>query len=214
MTTPDAQGHPTAGRARPRFAILASGRGSNAMALLDAFESGFLPADVGLVLCNVPAAPVVDKAKARGCEVEVVPSKGLTREAHEELVLEALARARIDHVLLAGYMRILGPTFLGRFRGRIINIHPSLLPDFPGLHGAERQWAAGRKVAGATVHFVDQGVDTGPVLLQGSLEVRGDEGPEGLAQRILDEVEHVIYPRAVRLFLDRLNDPPQGAASR
>ena len=101
-------------------------------------------------------------------------------------------------------MRILSDYVLSRFGGAILNIHPSLLPEFPGLHGAERQWAAGCKVAGATVHLVDRGVDTGPVLLMGSLEVRGDEGREGLAERILHEIEHVIYPRAVRLFVERL----------
>jgi phosphoribosylglycinamide formyltransferase-1 len=191
-----------------RFAICASGRGSNAMALMDAFESGFIPARVSLVVCNVPDAPVIEHAKQRGYEVAVIASKGLPREAHEDLVLAELGRHRIDHLLLAGYMRILSPHFLKRFGGRIINIHPSLLPDFPGLHAAERQWEAGAKVAGATVHFVDAGVDSGPVLLQGSLLVRGDEGAEGLARRILEEVEHVIYPRAVRLFVDRLRRAP------
>jgi phosphoribosylglycinamide formyltransferase 1 len=101
---------------------------------------------------------------------------------------------------------LLTPFFLDRFAGKVLNIHPALLPDFPGLHAAERQWKAGRKVAGATVHFVDHGVDTGPTLLQGSLLVRGDEGEDGLAERIRDEIEHIIYPRAVRLFLDRIND--------
>jgi phosphoribosylglycinamide formyltransferase 1 len=194
---------------KPRFAILASGRGSNAAALMDAFASGFIPAELGLVFANVAAAPVIEKARARGYATAVVPSKGFTREAHEERLLAVLSESAIDHVLMAGYMRILGPTFLSRFKGAILNIHPSLLPEFPGLHAAERQWEAGRKVAGATVHLVDGGVDSGPILLQGSIEVRGDEGPAGLAERILHEVEHVIYPRAVRLFLERR---AQGAA--
>lgn len=187
-----------------RFAILASGRGSNAEALMTAFDSGFLPATLALVLSNKQDAIVLDKARARGIPVACVPHRGLLRQAHEALVLSELGHARIDHVLLAGYMRVLSPWFLSNFRGSVLNIHPSLLPDFPGLHAAERQWHAGAKVAGATVHYVDGGVDTGPVLLQGSLVVRGDEGPEGLAERLLSEVEHVIYPRAVRLFLDRL----------
>jgi phosphoribosylglycinamide formyltransferase 1 len=189
--------------ARPRFAILASGRGSNAVALMDAFANGYLDAELGLVLSNVAGAPVLAKAAERGVRTTVIPSKGEARDAHERLVLAALTEARIDHVLLAGYMRILGKTFLTGFQGSILNIHPSLLPEFPGLRGAERQWEAGRKVAGATVHFVDAGMDSGAPLLMGSLAVRGDEGPEGLAQRILTEVEHVIYPRAVRLFLER-----------
>jgi phosphoribosylglycinamide formyltransferase 1 len=187
-----------------RFAIFASGRGSNALALMDAFESGFIPAELALVVSNIADAPIIEKARGRGYEVAVIPHRGLAREAHEDEVLAALAAARIDHVLLAGYMRILSASFLSRFEGSVINIHPALLPDFPGLHGAEQQWEAGAKVAGATVHFVDPGVDSGQVLLQGSLEVRADEGAEGLAHRILTEVEHVIYPRAVRLFLDRL----------
>lgn len=188
-----------------RFAIFASGRGSNAEALMQAFATDLIPAEVGLVVCNQPEAQVLQKAQARGVPTVLVPSKGLAREAHEAQLLEELHKARIDHLLLAGYMRILSPYFLKRFNGSILNIHPSLLPDFPGLEGAERQWAAGVKVAGATVHFVDAGVDTGQILLQGSLIVRGDEGPDGLAKRVLHEVEHVVYPRAVRLFIDRLN---------
>ncbi len=191
-------------KTRPRFAVFASGRGSNALNLMTAFERGFLPAELTLVVANVEGAPVITAARERGYEVVVIPHRGLAREAHEALVLKELARAHIDHLLLAGYMRVLSSSFLSQFQGSVLNIHPALLPDFPGLHAAERQWHAGRKVAGATVHFVDGGVDTGQVLLQGSLEVRGDEGPEGLAARILTEVEHVIYPRAVRLFLDRL----------
>lgn len=189
-----------------RFAVFASGRGSNAEALMDAFESGFIPAKLALVVVNVADAPIIAKARKRGYEVALVANKGIDRPRHEQLVLSEIKRARIDHILLAGYMRILSPQFLATFGGTVINIHPSLLPDFPGLHGAERQWEAGRKVAGATVHRVDSGVDSGPVLLQGSLEVRGDEGAIGLAHRILTEVEHVIYPRAVRLFIDRLRD--------
>src|SRR5688500_7578221 len=118
---------------RPRLAILASGRGSNAVALMEAFTSGDLAADLGLVPSNVAAAPVLEKAKSRGVPTAVVPSKGLSREAHEERVLAVLAEAGIDHILLAGYMRILGNTFLSRFSGSILNIHPSLLPEFPGL---------------------------------------------------------------------------------
>ncbi|MBN1962566.1 MAG: phosphoribosylglycinamide formyltransferase [Deltaproteobacteria bacterium] len=187
-----------------RFAIFASGRGSNALALMDAFKSGFIPAELALIVANIADAPIIQKAQERGYKVAVITHKGLAREQHEQLVLAKLTEANIDYILLAGYMRILSPHFLEQFKGTVINIHPSLLPDFPGLHGAERQWQAGRKVAGATVHQVGSGVDTGPILLQGSIEVRGDEGADGLAQRILHEVEHVIYPRAVRLFIDRL----------
>jgi len=192
-----------------RFAILASGRGSNAEALMEAFQSGFLPARLVVVVSNIEGAPVLDKAARRGIATQLVPHKNLDREQHEAALLQVLVDRRIDHLLLCGYMRLLSPFFLARWHGKILNIHPALLPDFPGLHAAQKQWEAGYKVAGATVHFVDAGVDTGPSLLSGSLVVRGDEGAGGLAERILDEVEHVIYPRAVRLFLDRLR-PPNG----
>lgn len=189
--------------AGPRFAILASGRGSNAVALMDAFADGRIPGQLVGVVSNVSGAPVLDRAQERNVPTRLLVHKGLGREKHEEHMLALLTELGAEHLLLAGYMRVLSPHFLARFSGRIINIHPSLLPEFPGLHGAERQWEAGRTVAGATVHFVDHGVDTGEVLLQGSIEVRGDEGPDGLAARILHEVEHVIYPRAVRLFCER-----------
>lgn len=190
--------------AAPRFAILGSGRGSNAEALMAAFASGFLPAELVLVASDRAGAPLLDKAQARGYATALIESRGLPREEHEARLLDCLGRHGAQHLLLAGYMRILGSTFLRRFSGVVLNIHPSLLPDFPGLRAVERQWTAGVKVAGATVHFVDDGVDTGPPLLTGSLEVAGDEGPGGLAQRILTEVEHVIYPRAVWLLCQRL----------
>jgi phosphoribosylglycinamide formyltransferase-1 len=192
--------------AKTRFAILASGRGSNAAALMQAFTDGFLPAQLVVVLSNKPGAGVLEKAKTQGFPTACIPHQGMPREDHETALLEALRQHDVQHLLLAGYMRILSASFLQRFTGSVLNIHPALLPDFPGLHAAQRQWQAGRAVAGATVHLVDAGVDTGPTLLQGSLLVRGDEGPEGLAERILNEVEHIIYPRAVRLFLDRMKD--------
>ena len=188
----------------PRLAILASGRGSNAVALMQACATGFIPAEIALVISNRADALVLERAAEHHVPTALIASRGLSRATHETQLLEALTAARIDHLLLAGYMRILTADFLQRFRGAVLNIHPALLPEFPGLKGAERQWQARRKVAGATVEFVGAGVDTGPTLLQGSLVVRGDEGPDGLAERLLLEVEHVIYPRAVRLFLDRL----------
>lgn len=191
----------------PRFAILASGRGSNAVALMDAFADGRIPGQLVAVIANIEGAPVLERASERGVPARLLAHKGLGREKHEEQMLALLTSLGAEHVLLAGYMRVLSPLFLNRFSGRIINIHPSLLPEFPGLHSAERQWDAGRTVAGATVHYVDSGVDTGEVILQGSIDVRGDEGRDGLAARILSEVEHVIYPRAVRLVCERLARP-------
>lgn len=191
---------------RPRFAIFASGRGTNAEGLMDLFDSGELEADLVLVLCNVPGAPVVGKAEARSVPTAVVPHRGLDRRTHEDRVLQALAAHRVDHVLLAGYMRILSPHFLQRFDGLTVNIHPSLLPDFPGMDAQRQQWEAGVREAGATVHLVTEELDGGPILLQDRIAVRGDEGPDGLAQRILTEVEHRIYPEAVRRLVAELTE--------
>ena len=193
------------GASRPAFAILASGRGSNAEALMDAFESTLHDADLVLVVSDNPGAAVVAKAQSRGYPTAVVPLGSRSRREHEAAVLEALTAAAAAHLLLAGYMRVLSPWFLGEWEGTILNIHPSLLPEFPGLHAPARQWEAGVAAAGATVHFVTEEVDAGPVLLQRAIAVRGDEGPEGLAHRILTEVEHRIYPEAVRMVVDRLS---------
>lgn len=169
-----------------------------------AFAGRAIPAELAVVVGNVAGAPLLDKAQARGYPIERLESRGLLREQHEALLLASLAAHRVDHLLLAGYMRLLSPWFLSRFAGLILNIHPSLLPEFPGIGAVARQWQAGVGITGATVHLVDAGMDTGPPLLTGSIEVRGDEGPEGLAERIRTEVEHVIYPRAVRLVCERL----------
>jgi phosphoribosylglycinamide formyltransferase-1 len=189
---------------QPRFAILGSGRGSNAESLMAGFQSGFLPAELVLVVSDVAGAPILDKARARGYATALFPSRGRPREEQEAELSACLLAQDAPHLLLAGYMRLLSRRFVESYPGFILNIHPSLLPDFPGLHSALAQWQAGVRVAGATVHFVDAGCDTGPILLSGSLEVRGDEGSVGLAERILTEVEHVLYPRAVRLVLERM----------
>lgn len=191
-------------RSALRFAVLASGRGSNAQALMGAFAEGFIPGQLVGVVSNRARAGVLDLAQSAKIPTEVVPSQGVTRLEHEKNLLQTLGRMQVDILLLAGFMRILSGDFLRAFAGPVLNIHPSLLPDFPGLYAAQRQWEAGRAVAGATVHRVDEGVDSGPILLQGSLRVRGDEGADGLADRILKEIEHQIYPQAVRLFVDRL----------
>jgi phosphoribosylglycinamide formyltransferase-1 len=191
---------------RPRFAIFASGRGSNAEALMDLFESGEVAADLALVLSNVDRAPVIEKAAARGHPTAVVPHTGTSRAEHEARVLEVVEGHEIDHILLAGYMRILSAGFLAGFPGKVLNIHPALLPEFRGLDAQRRQWEAGVAEVGATVHFVDEGVDTGPALLQERIAVRGDEGPDELARRILTEVEHRIYPEAVRRFVASLEE--------
>ena len=191
----------------PRFAIFASGRGSNATVLMDSFISGFNQGSVCLVASNQADAPVLTKARERGIPTVCIPHKGMDRAEHDHAMLGALKEHGADHLLLAGYMRILGAEFIDSFPGHILNIHPSLLPDFRGMHAIERQWEAGVKVAGATVHEVIADVDAGTTILQGSIEVRGDEGAEGLADRILNEVEHKIYPQAVWLLTRRLAQP-------
>ena len=191
----------------PRFAIFASGRGSNATVLMDSFISGFNPGHVCLVASNQNDAAVLERANERNIPSLCIPHKGMPRAEHDAAMLQALRDHKADHLLLAGYMRILGSDFIAGFNGHILNIHPSLLPDFRGMHAIERQWEAQVKVAGATVHEVIADVDAGTTLLQGSIEVRGDEGPDGLADRILNEVEHKIYPQAVWLLTRRLAQP-------
>lgn len=173
---------------------------------MESFASGFLPADLVVVISDRAGAAVLDKATSRQVSNELVPYQDRSRSEHETALLSCLRRYQVDHLLLAGYLRILSPDFLQQFPGVILNIHPSLLPDFPGLHAVRQQWLAGVRIAGATVHYVDAQVDNGPILLSGSIEVRGDEGEAGLAQRILLEVEHVIYRRAVWLLCHRLQN--------
>ena len=191
----------------PRFAIFASGRGSNATVLMDSFISGFNEGEVCVLVSNHTDAPVLERAKERGIPAVCIPHKGMARAEHDAAMMDALVQHGADHLLLAGYMRILGGDFIKLFPGHILNIHPSLLPDFRGMHAIERQWDERVKVAGATVHEVIADVDAGTTLLQGSIEVRGDEGPNGLADRILNEVEHKIYPQAVWLLTRRLAQP-------
>ncbi|MFO0622295.1 MAG: phosphoribosylglycinamide formyltransferase [Polyangia bacterium] len=189
---------------KPRFAILGSGRGSNAAVLLDAFLRGDFEAELAVVISNVASAPILTIAQNKGFCAASVEVSGTDRAEQEQRLLATLASHHVDHLLLAGYMRLLSPSFVQQFPGVILNIHPSLLPDFPGRTAIADQWHARVQIAGATVHFVDAGIDSGPILLSGSLCVRGDEGIEGLASRVLTEVEHVIYPRAVQLLLHRL----------
>jgi phosphoribosylglycinamide formyltransferase-1 len=171
---------------------------------MDSFLRGDFDAELAVVISNVASAPILTTAQNKGFCAITVEVHGTDRAEQEQRLLKTLASHRVDHLLLAGYMRLLSPSFVQQLPGVILNIHPSLLPDFPGRTAIADQWHAGVKIAGATVHFVDEGVDSGPILLSGSLSVRGDEGVEGLASRVLTEVEHVIYPRAVQLLLHRI----------
>jgi len=189
-------------RARLRIGVLASGRGSNFEAIARAVESGFIPATLAVLVTDRPDARAVDIARAHGIEPLALDAREYPgRDAHEKAVIGALEERGIGLVCLAGYMRLLSGAFVGHFEGRLLNIHPSLLPAFPGLHAQRQALRHGVKLAGATVHFLDEGVDTGPIVLQAAVPVSEDDTEETLSERILAE-EHRIYPEAVRLFAE------------
>jgi phosphoribosylglycinamide formyltransferase 1 len=186
-----------------RVGVLASGRGSNLRALAAAAAAGRLGAAAVVVLISDrPDAAALEIARTHGIEALALdPKQHPSREAHEKAVTAALEERRAGLVCLAGYMRLLTAGFVSHFAGRLLNIHPSLLPAFPGLHPHRQALAHGVRVSGATVHFVDEGVDTGPIVLQAAVPVRPDDTEATLAERILVE-EHRLYPEAVRLFAE------------
>jgi phosphoribosylglycinamide formyltransferase-1 len=185
-----------------RLGVLLSGRGSNFEALADSAASGKIPdAEIAIVLSNREGAPGIDRAKQRGIMARAIPSKGLEREAYDRLVVSALQEQKVDLVCLAGYMRLLSPYFVAAFPNRILNIHPSLLPSFPGLESQRQALEYGVKFAGCTVHFVDENLDAGPILLQAVVPVGDAESEQSLSERILKE-EHRIYSEAVKIVLD------------
>lgn len=185
-----------------RLGVLLSGRGSNFLAIHRAIEAGAVPAEIALVVSNRPEAPGLAKAQELGLPAVALPHRpGRNhRPAHEAQVLRALEEARVDWICLAGYMRLLSPAFVTRFRNRILNVHPSLLPSFPGLDAQRQAFEYGVKVSGCTVHLVDEGLDSGPIVVQRAVPVAGDDTPESLAARILEE-EHRAYPEALRRLL-------------
>jgi len=184
-----------------RIGVLLSGRGSNFEALAESCAAGRIPnAEIALVVSNREGAPGIERARARGIAARVVPSKGLEREAYDRQVAAALVEARVDLVCLAGYMRLLSPYFVAQFAGRILNIHPSLLPAFPGLEAQRQALEHGVKWSGCTVHFVDENLDAGPIIMQAAVAVRDDDTEESLSARILAE-EHRIYTEAVAMVL-------------
>src|SRR6476646_2271066 len=185
-----------------RIGVLLSGRGSNFEALADSVVSGKIPnAEIALVLSNREAAAGIDRAKSRGLVTRIIPSKGLEREAYDRLVVAALNEAKVDLVCLAGYMRLLSPYFVSAFPQKILNIHPSLLPSFPGLEAQKQALDYGVKFAGCTVHFVDENLDAGPIILQAVVSVEDGDTEETLSARILKE-EHRIYAEAVKIILE------------
>jgi len=184
-----------------RVGVLVSGRGSNLQALIEAAREGRLGGEVALVVSNVAAVPALDKARAAGVPAVVCDHRGKPREEHDRAVLGVLREHGVDLVCLAGYMRLLSTLFLSALPRRVVNIHPSLLPAFPGLDAQRQAWEHGVKVSGATVHLVEEALDAGPIVMQEAVEVRPGDTSDMLAARIL-EAEHRIYPRAVRLLLD------------
>lgn len=183
-----------------RLGILISGRGSNFVAIADAITAGRLDAEIAMVISNRADAPGITAARQRGLNVVMLPSRGVDREAYDTQLAAALDQARVDLICLAGYMRLLSPSFIRRYPQRILNIHPSLLPAFPGLHAHRDALAHGVKVSGCTVHFVDEGLDSGPIIQQSAVPVLDDDTEESLAARILKE-EHHIYSEAIALVL-------------
>lgn len=183
-----------------KIGILISGRGSNMVALVDAVNKGEIPAsEIAVVISDKPDAAGLTKAAERGVETLVIERRGRSRVEHDTEIVDELKNRGVDLVCLAGYMRLLSKQFIGAFPGRIVNIHPSLLPSFPGLNVQQQAIDHGVKISGCTVHFVDEDLDAGPIILQKAVEVRNDDTAESLAARILDE-EHGAYVEAVKLI--------------
>jgi phosphoribosylglycinamide formyltransferase-1 len=198
--TADITHKPELAERRPalRLGILLSGRGSNFLAIADSIRAGRQPGvEIAVVISNVEGAPGLAAARELGFPVALHVSKGRSREAHDTDVLACLCEHRVDLICLAGYMRLLSPGFIAAFPNRILNIHPSLLPAFPGLEAQEQAWAYGVKIAGCTVHFVDDELDHGAIILQRAIPVLEEDDAHSLAERILAE-EHLAYSEAIR----------------
>jgi phosphoribosylglycinamide formyltransferase-1 len=184
-----------------RIGVLLSGRGSNFVALHESIAAGRIPdAEIVAVISNREDAPGLERAASLGIPAKAIPSKGLQREEYDRLVVAELKKAGVELVCLAGFMRLLSPHFVAAFPNRILNIHPSLLPSFPGLEAQRQALEYGVKFSGCTVHLVDENLDAGPILAQSIVPVRDDDTPETLAARILVE-EHRMYAEAVKLIL-------------
>jgi phosphoribosylglycinamide formyltransferase-1 len=184
-----------------RVGVLISGRGSNLQALLDAAQAGQLGGEVVAVVSNVATAGGLERARGAGVPAFVQDHRGRTRDEHDAAVQRLLEEQDVELVCLAGYMRLLSAGFVRRYPERILNVHPSLLPAFPGLDAQRQAWEHGVKVSGATVHFVDEALDAGPIVLQEAVPVLPGDSAASLAERIL-QAEHRIYPRAVRMVLE------------
>jgi phosphoribosylglycinamide formyltransferase-1 len=183
-----------------RLGILISGRGSNLEAISKQIEDGELDAEIAVVISSRPDALGLEMARARGLVTASIPSKGMDREVYDRLLLQELQSRQVDFVCLAGFMRLLSAGFIRQFPNRILNIHPSLLPAFPGLDAQHQALAYGVKITGCTVHLVDEELDAGPIVIQAAAPVLADDDVDSLSARILKE-EHRIYPEALRIVL-------------
>ncbi len=185
-----------------KLAVLVSGRGSNLQAIIDSIKKNDLQAEISLVISNVNHAYAMERAQEHGLEVFFLDPKSYPdRNSYEKILIEKIRSKSVDLVCLAGYMQILGKNFIGAFSGRIINIHPSLLPAFPGLNVQKRALEHGARFSGCTVHFVDEEVDGGPIISQAVVPIFDDDNEASLSERILEQ-EHIIYPEAIRLILE------------
>ncbi|MDW5551711.1 phosphoribosylglycinamide formyltransferase [Methanosarcina sp.] len=185
-----------------KIAVLVSGRGSNLQAIMDSIEKGYIKnATVNVVISNKANAYALERARNHGIDAVFLDPDEYDRDEYDRAILNVLSQYNIDLLLLAGYFRLLGSEIIIAYRNRIMNIHPSLLPAFKGLHAQKQAFEYGVKVAGCTVHFVDEGLDSGPIIIQKCVPVLTGDTEETLTARILEQ-EHVIYPEAVRLFTE------------
>jgi phosphoribosylglycinamide formyltransferase-1 len=185
-----------------KLAVLVSGRGSNLQAIIDAVESGELCAKIEVVISDVPGAFALERAKKHGIDAQAVELKKFkNKDEYENAILEIIKQKKVGLVCLAGYMKIVGPVLLKAYKGKMMNIHPALLPSFPGLHVQKKALDYGVKVSGCTVHFIDEGTDTGPIIVQSAVPVLEHDTEETLSERILEQ-EHKIYSRAIQLFAE------------
>ncbi len=183
-----------------KLGILLSGRGSNFEAIADSIKTGRLQAEIAVVISNRPDAAGLESARRRGLNAQLIPSKGRVREEHDAEVVAALRQAQVDLVCLAGYMRLLSPEFVRAFPEQIVNIHPSLLPAFPGMDAQKQALEYGARITGCTVHFVDEHLDHGPIILQKTVPVLDSDDVQTLSARILEQ-EHSAYSEAIALIL-------------
>lgn len=186
-----------------KIAVFASGNGSNFQAIIDVVQTGELKADIALLVCDKPGAFAIERANAaRIPTFSFNPKEFSSKEAYEKVITEQLTNYGVEFIVLAGYMRLIGPTLLGEYSGRIINIHPSLLPAFPGKDAIGQALAAKAKWSGVTIHYVDEGMDTGPIIVQERVRLSEKETRESL-QRKIQDIEHKLYPSILQMLLTR-----------